>query len=162
FDAPQASAVLLKQATEQAPSLTSVAPGVPASLAAVVDRALRKDPAERHATGEQLADALAEALHEAQSGAHAEQERVLDEVTAKAVWLRAAQLQADASRRIQERTARAEEFATGLHTAQPTSGYRRGDVEVAAIEAGIGEEFIQLALAELPDDEAALPARHEI
>jgi hypothetical protein len=88
-------------------------------------------------------------------------ERVLDEATARAVWLRAAQLQADASRRIQERTSRAEEYATGMHAAVPTSGYRQGDVEAAAVEAGIAEEFVQLALAELPSDEAELPARYE-
>jgi predicted Ser/Thr protein kinase len=162
FDAPQASAVLLKQATAAPPSLGSVAPGVPAPLAAVVDRCLSKDPAERYATGEAMAEALTEALQSAQSGPQAAPERVLDEVTAKAVWLRAAQLQADASRRIQERTARAEEYATGIHQAQPTSGYRQGDVEAAAVEAGIAEEFVQLALAELPSDEEELPARHEI
>lgn len=162
FDAPQASAVLLQQATAAAPSLREVAPDVPAPLAAVVERALRKDPAERYATGEAMAEALTEALQNAQSGPQAVPERVLDEETARAVWLRAAQLQADASRRIQERTSRAEEFATGMHSVPPTSGYRQGDVEAAAVEAGIAEEFVQLALAELPDDEALLPVRYEL
>jgi hypothetical protein len=161
FDAPQASAVLLQQATAAPPSLREAAPEVPAPLAAVVDRALRKDPAERYATGEAMAEALTEALQSAQSGPQAQPERILDEATARAVWLRAAQLQADASRRIQERTTRAEEYATGMHAAVPTSGYRQGDVEAAAVEAGIGEEFVQLALAELPSDEEALPARYE-
>lgn len=161
FDAPQPSAVLLQQATATPPSLRDVAPEVPAPLAAVVDRALRKDPADRYATGEAMAEALVEALQSAQSGPQAAPERVLDEATAKAVWLRAAQLQADATRRIQERTARAEEFATGMQSAVPTSGYRQGDVEAAAVEAGIAEEFVQLALAELPEDEALLPARNE-
>ncbi len=92
-----------------------------------------------------------------QTGPQAAPERVLAEETAKGVWLRAAQLQADASRRIRERTAQAEEFATGLHAAVPTDGYRIGDVEAAGVEAGIAEEFIQLALAELTDDELTLP-----
>ncbi len=157
FDAPQASAVLLMQATAQAPSLGGLAPGVPASLVAVVDRCLAKDPAARYPTGEALAEALDDALRQAQSGPQAVPERVLGEETAKGVWLRAAQLQADASRRIRERTAQAEEFATGLHAAVPTDGYRIGDVEAAGVEAGIAEEFIQLALAELTDEELATP-----
>ncbi len=161
FDAPEASAVLLMQATRPAPSLHDAAPSVPAALVAVVDRCLAKEPAARYPSGEALAEALEAALREAQSGPQGVPERVLDEDTAKAVWLRAAQLQADASRRIQERTAQAEEFATGLTAALPTAGYRLGDVEAAAVEAGIAEEFVQLALAELPDDEAALPARLE-
>lgn len=161
FDAPQASAVLLMQATQAPPPLATVAPQVPAPLAQVVDRCLRKDPAERYATGEALAEALTLALQASQSGPHGAPEQVLDEETARAVWLRAAQLQADASRRVQDRSAKAAEVATGLQPAAPTSGYRRSDVEAAGVEAGIGEEFLQLALAELPDDEAALPAAHE-
>ena len=50
------------QATKAAPSLALVAPTVPATLALVVDRCLRKDPAERYATGEALAEALTQAL----------------------------------------------------------------------------------------------------
>jgi hypothetical protein len=162
FDAPQASAVLLMQATRPAPSLREAAPGIAAPLAVVVDRCLAKDPASRYQSGEALAEALDAALREAQSGPQSVPERVLDEETAKAVWLRAAQLQADASRQVRERTAQAEEFATGMHAGVPTSGYRIGDVEAAAVEAGIGEEFIQLALVELPADEALLPAHHEL
>ncbi|MBA2292351.1 MAG: serine/threonine protein kinase [Gemmatimonadales bacterium] len=161
FDAPQASAVLLMQATREAPSLRDVAPTVPAPLVAVVEQCLAKDPAARYPSGEALAEALVAALSEVQSGPQAAPERVLDEASAKAIWLRAAQLQADASRRVRERTAQAEEFATGMHSSSPTSGYRMGDVEAAAVEAGIAEEFVHLALAELPDDEAALPARME-
>lgn len=158
FDAPQASAVLLMQATRAAPSLVSVAPAIPAPLAMVVDRCLRKDPAERYPTGEALADALTQALQQAQSGPQATPDSVLSEDAAKAVWLRAAQLQADAARRVQDRTAQAEAFATGVQPSAPTTGYRRTDVEAAAIEAGIGAEFVQLALAELPGqaDEARL------
>ncbi len=152
FDAPQASAVLLMQATKAAPSLVERAPAVPAALALVVDRCLRKDPAERYATGEALAEALTQALQQAQSGASAVPDAVLSEEAAKAVWLRAAQLQADAARRVQDRTTQAEAFATGVQPSAPTTGYRRADVESAAIEAGIGAEFVQLALAELPGD----------
>ncbi|MBK6485929.1 MAG: serine/threonine protein kinase [Gemmatimonadetes bacterium] len=157
FDAPQASAVLLMHATRAVPSLREAAPTVPAALAVVIEGCLAKDPSQRPQSGEALADALDAALRESQTGPQSTPERVLDEPTAKAVWLRAAQLQADASRRVQERTAQAEEFATGLHSAVPTSGYRLGDVASAAVEAGIGEEFVQLALAELPDDAPGKP-----
>ena len=159
FDAPQASAVLLMQATRAAPTLSEMAPGVPGPLALVVDRCLRKDPAERYATGEALAEALTQALQQAQSGPSAVPDEVLSEEAAKSIWLRAAQLQADAARRVQARSAQAEAFATGVQSSAPTSGYRRVDVEAAAVEAGIGSEFVQLALAELPGDAAgsALP-----
>ncbi len=152
FDAPQASAVLLMQATRAAPSLGEVAPGIPGALVQVVDRCLRKDPAERYATGEALAEALTQALQQAQSGPQATPDPVLSEEAAKAVWLRAAQLQADAARRVKDRTAQAEAFATGVQPSAPTTGYRRTDVESAAVEAGIGAEFVQLALAEMPGE----------
>ncbi|MBK7596590.1 MAG: serine/threonine protein kinase [Gemmatimonadetes bacterium] len=155
FDAPQASAVLLMQATKAAPLLAEVAPTVPAGLALVVDRCLRKDPAERYVTGEALAEALTQALQQAQSGPSAAPDPILSENAAKAVWLRAAQLQADAAQRVQDRTAQAEAFATGVQPSAPTTGYRRLDVEAAAIEAGIGAEFVQLALAELPGERGA-------
>lgn len=161
FDAPQASAVLLMQATREVPSLGDAAPGVPSALAAVIERCMAKDPAHRYPSGEELAEALDDALRQAGSGSQTAPERVLSEATAKSVWQRAAQLQADASRQVRQRSAQAEEFATGMYSAQPTSGYRRGDVEAAAVEAGIAEEFVQLALAELPDDEAKLPAKFE-
>jgi hypothetical protein len=152
FDAPQASAVLLMQATRAAPLLGERAPNVPPALAQVVDRCLRKDPNERYATGEALAEALSQALQQAQSGPQGTPDRVLSEDAAKSVWLRAAQLQSDAARRVKDRTAQAEAFATGVQPSAPTTGYRRTDVEAAAIEAGIGAEFVQLALAELPGE----------
>jgi eukaryotic-like serine/threonine-protein kinase len=150
FDAPQASAVLLMQATKAAPSLREVAPTVPTALAAVVDRCLRKDPAERYPHGEALAEALTQALQAVRTDPTGSPEVVLSEDAAKAVWLRAAQLQADAARRVRERTQQAEAYATGVQPSAPTGGYRRVDVEAAAVEAGIGAEFVQLAMAELP------------
>ncbi|MEP6620453.1 MAG: serine/threonine-protein kinase [bacterium] len=61
FEAPNVPALLLKQASEIAPSVVHVSPGVPQVLSAAIDRCLQKDPQARFATGEALADALAPA-----------------------------------------------------------------------------------------------------
>jgi eukaryotic-like serine/threonine-protein kinase len=59
FDEPELPALLLRQATEAPPGVTSVAPGLPAALAAAIDRCLAREPAHRFADGEALASALA-------------------------------------------------------------------------------------------------------
>jgi eukaryotic-like serine/threonine-protein kinase len=59
FDGRTTAVVIAKQVSEPAPSMAHE-PGVPAQLAAVIDRALRKDPAERFANGESMAEALGE------------------------------------------------------------------------------------------------------
>lgn len=57
---------LLEMIVKEDPEpIVSVAPDVPAALADVVHRALRKDPAERYQTAKELRDALVE-VHEAQ------------------------------------------------------------------------------------------------
>jgi serine/threonine-protein kinase len=61
FEAPNVPALLLKQATEEAPNVARAAPGLSPALAAAIDRCLSRDPAERFADGEALADALAPA-----------------------------------------------------------------------------------------------------
>jgi eukaryotic-like serine/threonine-protein kinase len=60
FDAETLPALLAKRVAEPAPAVSRVVPGLPRSLAAAIDRCLRKNPAERFATGEALADALEE------------------------------------------------------------------------------------------------------
>ena len=59
FEAPTVPALLLRQATEEAPSVMRVAPGLPPALGAAIDRCLARDPAERFAHGEAVAEALA-------------------------------------------------------------------------------------------------------
>ena len=59
FESPNVPALLLKQASEAAPSVTDVAPGLPPALAAAIDRCLERTPAERFSHGEALAEALA-------------------------------------------------------------------------------------------------------
>jgi serine/threonine-protein kinase len=56
------AATLAKQITQAAPALSSVAPEVPRHLTEAIDRCLAKDPAERFAGGEELAEAMARAL----------------------------------------------------------------------------------------------------
>jgi eukaryotic-like serine/threonine-protein kinase len=59
FEEANLSVLLIRQATETPPSLTSVAPGVPSALAAAIDRCIDPDPARRFPDGEELATALA-------------------------------------------------------------------------------------------------------
>src|SRR5205814_342433 len=58
FEAGKAAEVLAKQVTEPAPPLASVAPGVPRRIAQAIDRCLAKDPADRPASGENVAELL--------------------------------------------------------------------------------------------------------
>ncbi len=62
FDGPNAAAVMSKHLTVPAPPLAPSVRGAPASLCQAIDRCLAKDPAERPATGEALAEALGASL----------------------------------------------------------------------------------------------------
>ena len=176
FDGLPGAAVLVAHATRPAPPLREVAPGVPASLAAVVDRCLAKDPADRYPTGEALADALEQALAEAPAPLRTAEPALppglperIDEEQAAAIWRRAAQLQADALHRMEAhesllRIARAggadgqgpapagagASSAPSASASTPGSGYRVADVAGAAEEAGISRQYVAMALAELP------------
>ena len=61
FEAPNLPALLVRQATETAPSVLRASPGLPPALAAVIDRCLDRDPAGRFPDGEAMAAALAPA-----------------------------------------------------------------------------------------------------
>ena len=61
FEASNLPALLIRQATEAAPGVALVAPGLPSALAAVIDRCLAHDPADRYPDGEAMAAALAPA-----------------------------------------------------------------------------------------------------
>ncbi|MBK8649720.1 MAG: serine/threonine protein kinase [Gemmatimonadetes bacterium] len=160
FEGDVASAILVAHATRLAPSLASIAPGVPRQVAAVVDACLAKAPEDRPATGEALADALGSAVAAAEQDAAAlppTADARLTEAQALALWQRAAQLQADALRRV-DTTAIAPTLAQGgsrtgspaaPRDGTPAEGYRLAHVQAAAIEAGISQQFVALALAEL-------------
>jgi predicted Ser/Thr protein kinase len=156
FSAAAPGAVLVMHATKAAPRLREVAPDVPESLARVIDRALAKAPDERYPSGEALAAALAAAMADVSvtpaGGVAVDQ--VLSVEQAQAVWLRAAQLQMEAASRIEARSRKAL-LPDAPAGAVPTTGYRLADVAAAAAEVGIGDEFVALALAELPAPSAA-------
>ena len=61
FESTSLPALLVSQATEEPPSVMLAAPGLPLALGAAIDRCLARDPAERFAAGETLAEALAPA-----------------------------------------------------------------------------------------------------
>ena len=61
FDTPNLPALLVRQATEPAPQVMQAAPGLPSSLARVIDRCLERDASLRFSDGEAMAAALAPA-----------------------------------------------------------------------------------------------------
>jgi eukaryotic-like serine/threonine-protein kinase len=62
FTGPSAQAFMAQHVTRPAPAVSSVARGVPTPLARAIDQCLQKDPSQRPATGEALADALVPTL----------------------------------------------------------------------------------------------------
>jgi len=64
FDTSSVPALLVRQATEPAPGVVRAAPGLPPAIAAVIDRCLAREPADRFSDGEALAAALEPARQE--------------------------------------------------------------------------------------------------
>ena len=71
----------------------------------------------------------------------------ISEEKARALWRRAAELQAEAARRLEERS---RQLAPRGQSAdmEEVEGYRLADVRAAAEEAGISPEFVDHALVE--------------
>ena len=162
FESAAASALLVAHATRPAPSLATLAPHVPRELVAVIDRCLLKGREERYASAEALEEALArasDAIARAAATAHASDESVLSEAQAAAIWRRAAQLQAEAATRLEKSSAA--EASRRVESPSATSGFRARDVEQAAVEAGISQRFVALALAEVREPGSGMPALAE-
>ncbi len=163
FDGDSPQSIIVAHATQHPPALRSIAPDVHVALANVIDCCLQKDPADRFATGEALADALTKALESTPVASPAAGSRVLSTDQAHAIWRRAAQLQAEAASRLELRVRDAGLTAdtralspdddtpagTAVDRATQTDGFRTHDVEVAALEAGISQRYVALAMAEL-------------
>lgn len=116
----------------------------------VIDRCLMADPEQRYPTGEALADALQQALEQGRETIVATPDRVIPTGQAEAIWLRAAQLQADAATRLEQRS----RSGTGLTslTQGISGGYRLRDVEYRwANRNGLKKslEELELLLAEV-------------
>jgi predicted Ser/Thr protein kinase len=165
FEGLGPAAVLVAHATRPAPPLRDVTPNVPAGLALVVDRCLAKNPDDRYATGEAMAEALERALEQTVSAEPVGGSAMLsglpdrlDETQAVAIWRRAAQLQADALHRLEETKLSLRRVSDARDVGGPgsdraadvTAGYRITDVAEAAAEAGISRQYVAMALAELP------------
>jgi hypothetical protein len=157
FDSENATAVLVAHVTRPAPPLASVAPWVSGALASVIDACLAKEPSARYATGDALAAALEEALATGGSAPPLVREEV-----ARALWARAAELQAATGMMASPPPARVPQ---GGRASSPTSAYRYEDVRAAALEAGIDQRHLDRAAGELgivsEGKSAPLPAARE-
>lgn len=76
---------------------------------------------------------------------------------ASAVWQRAARLQAEAARLMEDRSRQLAARAGAEHGPDEAEGFRVSDVRAAAMEAGIAPEFVALALAEASSPDADGP-----
>jgi len=83
------------------------------------------------------------------------QEDFLSQEDATRLWKRAAQIQAEASRQAEMDAAQevAHELGSGDES-EPSDGYALTHVRAAAVEAGIGEEFVDAALSDLRAEQA--------
>ncbi len=173
FEGERGGGVLVAHVSRPAPSLAEVAPQIPRALVTVIDRCLSKDPAQRFETGEDLSEALRQAMEGAVASREpvvvSSQHRALSEGQASLVWRRAAQLQAEAAARLERESRTHAARLTGSEavtandasSGAPLPSYRVRDVEAAAVEAGISQRFVALALSELPVDDVGPLSKEE-
>lgn len=148
FESDTPSAVLVAHVTRQAPALRTIAPDVPESLASLVDRCLRKHPADRFASCADFGDALSEIVTRlpTMSAVARATALLVSETEAQAIWERAAALQAATGAVVPPPEVR---FADRPRPASETSAYSLADVEAGASGAGIGSQYVSRAVAEL-------------
>ncbi len=147
FDSELASAVLVAHVTKNAPPVATCQADVPLPLAAIVDRCLAKDPAERFNSALELVADLETVIARLDNPAlvaPVREMRVTD-TEAHSVWKRAAELQA----------------LTGIQPRPPAipgtrddnrgrfGGMAVSDVREAASEAGIDSTYVEHALVEI-------------
>jgi serine/threonine-protein kinase len=167
FDDELASAVLVAHVNRPAPPVRSITATVPASLAAIVDRCLAKDPAHRYPSASAMLAALDAVIADAARAAPLVHESPDDQspvlslrvsnTEAQEVWDRAALLQASTESRL---VPPAEPIVRDPELDRlRTSGHKVADVRDAGREAGISTRFMDRALAEHGLGRDALPAR---
>jgi serine/threonine-protein kinase len=166
FQSESASAVLVAHVTKTPPKIRDIEPSIPPALAEIVDRCLAKEPAQRFQSAGELGDALS-ALSpsipqaprpEDSAPAAKESDVLLSDREARAVWDRAASLQAQATGSVTPLPPPSREAQR--QPVSPSSAYRLDVVRESAREAGIGTEYVDRALAErgLGEKGAAPPA----
>ncbi len=151
FESETPSAVLVAHVTKAPPPLRSIAPAIPQSLAAIVDRCLRKDRDERFVDADELADALGK-VERTLPPAPPPSTDVLSSTEANAVWERAALLQ-EMTGQVAPPLLRRDLTNASQ---QATSGYRLDDVREAAAEVGIAPRYVDRALAERAGNDVAV------
>lgn len=166
FQSESASAVLVAHVTKTPPQIRDIEPSIPLALAEIVDRCLAKEPAQRFQSAGEVGDALsalspsiAPAPRRADfAPAAKESDALLSDREARAVWDRAAHLQAQATGTVTPMPPPSREAER--QPVSPSSAYRLDVVRDSAREAGIGTEYVDRALAErgLAEKGAAPPA----
>jgi serine/threonine-protein kinase len=141
FDAELASAVLVAHVNKPAPPVRTLAPSVPHSLAAIIDRCLAKNPASRFDTADKLTHAIDAFLS---SGGRDPRPRLISDTEAQAVWHRAASLHASSGTASVPVPKLRNQNADALRT----SGLDVHDVREAGREAGISTRHLDRALVE--------------
>ncbi|MFP5353882.1 MAG: serine/threonine-protein kinase [Gemmatimonadota bacterium] len=146
FESETPSAVLVAHVTQPPPAIRRIAPTVPPTLGAIVDRLLAKDRSARFADAESLVAALADAAQAIPANAPAATDVVLSPTQAHAIWERAALLQELTGQvappaAVARREGSREPLDTG-------AGYPVADVRLAARDVGIDEKYVERALIE--------------
>jgi hypothetical protein len=146
FDGNLASAILISHVLKDAPKLGAVAPHVPASLAAIIDKCLAKKPADRYQSCEELDAALEVVRVEANAVVTAAPRKptpLVSNTEAQSILGRAAALDAEplsARPSPKPRDPRAD--------ARRHDGFKTSVLRDAASEAGISPANMEKALAE--------------
>jgi eukaryotic-like serine/threonine-protein kinase len=146
FDGNLASAVLVSHVVKEAPKLLSVAPNVPAALAAVVDKCLAKKPGDRFQSCEELDAALDAARAEANAAVVAAPRAptpLISNTEAHSILERAANL--DSEPALRPNPARPRDR---LADAKRREGFKTSVLRDAASEVGISPAHMEQALAE--------------
>ena len=146
FQSESASAVLVAHVTKHAPKVGDIDPSIPAPLADIVDRCLAKDPAERFQSARELSDALAELSPAVARPSLKERDALMSDREARAIWDRAASLQAQATGTVTPMPPPPRDAER--QPVSPSTAFRVEVVRDSAREAGIGTEYVDRALAE--------------
>jgi eukaryotic-like serine/threonine-protein kinase len=145
FEAELASAVLVAHVNRPAPTVRSIAPLVPEPLAAIIDRCLAKDPANRYASAGELRLALEKAMRTTLAQSNGKPVLVSD-AEAQEIWRRAAALQAATG--VQKRPLPVRALRDSDEDKSVTTGLQVADIRHAGREAGIQTQFLDHALVE--------------